>query len=85
MSSSSSDSPDQIRAAFKQAVEAYNAALATGKVRTIRPAVLVAHEAVLALYRKAEASHPSQVQLIEEIYSAFIDIRWARAVPRKPD
>jgi hypothetical protein len=79
------DSPEQIRAAFKQAVETYNAALATGKVRTIRPAVLVAHETVFALYRQAEASHPDQADLIEEINAAFMDIRWGRAIPTKSD
>ena len=83
---STPDSPEQIRAAFKQAVETYNAALATGKVRTIiRPAVIVAQETVFALYRQAEASHPDQTELIEEINSAFMDIRWGRSISTKSD
>lgn len=71
---------NQVKEEFKQIVEAYNAAIAAGKVRAIRLAAAVAHEAILALAQKVRSLHPDQVNVLSELEAALMDVRWGRIV-----
>lgn len=73
----------QLREEFRQVVEAYNAAIKAGKVRAIRPAAAAAHQAIFALSQTVRTLHPEQVDLLEMVEAAFMDVRWGRAVAEK--
>lgn len=74
----------QLREDFRQIVEVYNAAIRTGKVRTIRPATAAAHRAIFALSKAVGTLNSDQVDLLTEVEAAFMDVRWGRLVGVQP-
>lgn len=76
------DALNRLRAEFDQVVAAYNSAISTGKLRSIRPAAQAAHHAVSSISQALQASHAEQSDFLAEVEAAFIDIRWGRAVAR---
>lgn len=75
---------NRVKEEFRQIVEIYNAAIDAGKVRAIRLAATVAHQAIFSLTQKVRSLYPDQVNLLSELETALTDVRWGRvvAVPR---
>ena len=79
-----SDALHPLRAEFDSVVGAYNSAIATGKLRTIRAAVKPAHQALFAMSRSIPASTNLESLLFRQtVEAAILDVRWGRAIAVK--